>query len=55
MRIINMNKSELLQALKKAVKPSLKPGEYVDDWDYKVSRRGEIKGVSLIIKSVNEK
>ena len=55
MRTINLNKSEILQHLKQSVKPELKPGEYVDDWDYKVSRRGEIKGISLIIKSVNEK
>ena len=55
MRTINLNKSELLAALKTAVKPNLKPGEYVDDWDYKVSKRGELRGVSLVVKSVDEK
>ena len=49
MRTINFNKSELFTALKKVVKPDLKPGEYVNDWDYKISKRGELRGVSLII------
>jgi len=52
MRTINMNKLELLQRLKIAVKPELKPGEYVDDWDYKVSKRGELMSIALIIKNV---
>lgn len=52
MRIINLSKTELLQRLKTAVKPELKPGEYVDDWDYKVSKRGELMSIALIIKNV---
>jgi len=55
MRIITLNKSELFKTLKKAVKPDLKPGEYVFDWDYKISKRYELKSVTLLVRDVDEK
>lgn len=54
MRVINLNKDEILSRLKKAVRPDLKPGEYVDSWDYKVTKRGELVGIALIVKTVDE-